>query len=159
MPGSGKTTNGKALADVLDVPFDDLDEKIEIREGDKISEIFEKEGEEYFRKIEHLELIQLIGSETNCVISTGGGTPCFHGNMQLMKASGITVYLKTTLDVLLSRLEGSQHRPLLQSTELDKKLKNLLDTRAHFYEEADITIDGNDIEIERLVQLINSTKN
>ena len=80
LPGSGKTTLGKQVAKALNLTFIDMDEKIEQTEGKSISEIFSKEGEAYFRDIERAMLHQ-VAQEENCIISTGGGAPCFFDNM------------------------------------------------------------------------------
>jgi shikimate kinase len=81
--GSGKTTTGKKLASMLGWSFIDMDKKIEEYTGKKITELFSNYGEEYFRNIES-EVLRKLKSETDVVISTGGGTPCHGSNMDFM---------------------------------------------------------------------------
>jgi shikimate kinase len=112
--GSGKSTTGKKLASHLNWSFIDLDEKIEQSTGMEIRDIFSEKGEAFFRKIES-DTLKGMASESNAVISTGGGTPCFGDNMDFMLRTGLTVYLRMTPARLKSRLAGtSERRPLLK---------------------------------------------
>ena len=81
--GAGKTTYGKRLARDINYNFIDLDQKIEAEQGKTISEIFAEKGEDGFRQIEREAMIQTFGLE-NTIVATGGGTPCFFDNMQLL---------------------------------------------------------------------------
>ena len=92
--GCGKSFLSKKLSKVLTIDYFDLDNLVELKENQKIIEIFKKKGESYFRKIENLELYNLINKKNKSIIATGGGTPCFLNNMKLMNNSGITIYLK-----------------------------------------------------------------
>lgn len=92
--GSGKTTLGKPLAARLGYRFIDLDKAIEEGEGSTVGEIFAVRGEAHFRTLEHKYLQNIVSHGGDLVVSTGGGTPCFGGNMELMNASGVTVYFK-----------------------------------------------------------------
>jgi len=111
--GSGKSTLGKKLSELVKAPFIDLDSAIESAEGKSISEIFKDRGEEYFRKTE-TETLHETARSRNVVIATGGGTPCFHNNMEWMNEKGVTVYLKAEPGELYHRLlKERQTRPLL----------------------------------------------
>lgn len=111
--GSGKTTLGKKLAELMDIAFIDLDNKIESAEGKSVSEIFKDRGEEYFRNIES-EALHKTGRIRKAVIATGGGAPCFHHNMKWMNENGITIYLKAEAGELYHRLlKERQTRPLI----------------------------------------------
>ena len=101
--GSGKSHWGRQWSDVYDLKFIDLDEKIENQEHKSIIEIFENEGEDYFRQKEAILLRSLI-KEDNCIISCGGGTPCFFDNMDWMNEQGITIWLDEDIDDLVKRL-------------------------------------------------------
>ncbi|HQB87139.1 MAG TPA: shikimate kinase, partial [Bacteroidales bacterium] len=90
--GSGKTTTGKKLASRLSWKFIDLDEFIEEDKGMPVAEIFETQGEDWFRTVE-AEALRTVTKAGNTVISTGGGTPCFYENMEFMLQNGLTVYL------------------------------------------------------------------
>jgi len=142
--GSGKSTTGKELASRLKWTFIDLDEKIESITGMKIQDIFSEKGEDFFRKTES-EVLKEMSSESNAVISTGGGTPCFGDNMDFMRRSGLTVYLRMTPARLKSRLTGlSDHRPLLKDIGkegLEEYIAGKLSEREKWYSRAEIIID------------------
>ncbi|MDR1371780.1 MAG: shikimate kinase [Dysgonamonadaceae bacterium] len=141
---SGKTTVGQHLAARLGLQFIDMDLFIENRYRKTVSEIFEERGESGFREIERRALQEVAYFE-NVVISTGGGLPCFFDNMEVMNATGLTVYLKTSAAELANRLATAyQKRPLIKgksSEELKEFVKNSLQQRQPFYEKAAIIID------------------
>jgi shikimate kinase len=143
--GSGKSTTGKKLASHLKWTFIDLDEKIENMTGMKIRDIFSEKGEAFFRRTES-EVLQGMASESNAVISTGGGTPCFGNNMDFMLRTGITVYLRMTPARLKNRLAGSSdRRPLLKDIgkeDLEEYIAGKLSEREKWYSRAEIIIDG-----------------
>jgi len=89
--GCGKTTIGKKLSKALQLPFIDLDTLIEKNENTSINTIFDTFGENYFREIERKYLLKVFEYETG-IIATGGGTPCFFNNMELMNKNGISVF-------------------------------------------------------------------
>ena len=93
--GSGKSTLGKALAAAKNVPFVDLDVYIATAEKMSVQDIFATKGEIYFRKKETFYLQEILQREGDCILSLGGGTPCFGNNMELIKAEGnVSSYLK-----------------------------------------------------------------
>ena len=143
--GSGKTTIGKKLANKLTIPFFDIDEEVINDEGKDISTIFELDGEDYFREKEHEKLAQLINENEAFVISTGGGTPCFKNNMDLMNTNGTTFYLKYSPEFLASRLKNALHkRPLLKnvtSSELNSFITSLLAERDFYYNQSHFTME------------------
>ena len=150
--GSGKSTIGDALAALLQLPFIDLDKRIEAHEGRSVSEIFERNGESYFRSIESAVLEELIRTEASAVIATGGGTPCFNSNLDLMHVNGITVYLKCSIETLMQRLQGTaETRPLLQTAGFSPE--NHLKARESFYQQAQ-HVFANDGEINAAVDAI-----
>ena len=139
MPGCGKSTIGKYIARKINYVFIDLDEKIEESQELKITEIFKKKGEEYFRKIENDELKKISGK--NLVISTGGGTPCFHNGIDWMNSQGLTIFLNQPLELLIQRTRDKKHRPLInQNAEV--VLSKLYTERIHYYQKASIKIDS-----------------
>jgi shikimate kinase len=147
--GSGKTTTGKKLASMLGWSFLDLDNIIEEYSGMTIPEIFMMHGEDYFRNIES-EALRKLKSQENIVISTGGGTPCYGDNMNFMLETGLTLYLKLTPAQLKSRLSESKgDRPLLKdidSGNLQSYIENRLTLREKYYCQAEIQVDGFDID-------------
>lgn len=139
--GSGKSTLGVALAERLQLPFIDLDRVIEAREGLTISALFQEKGEAYFRQCESDELQTIIQTTQAAVIATGGGTPCFHDNMKLMNAAGVTFYLHCSIETLQHRIEGtSDERPVLRQAGFS--IENLLTEREIFYAKAKHTVSN-----------------
>ena len=148
---SGKSTVGRLLATSINFEFIDLDEYIEGKEGISVSEIFETNGEIYFRKKEHNCLKEILSKKDKYVLSLGGGTPCYAGNMELIKSSGKTIsfYLKASVNELVGRLINEKdQRPLVtrfnNEDELTEFIGKHLFERNHFYNQSDhqILIDG-----------------
>jgi shikimate kinase len=140
--GVGKTTIGKLLSKELDVEFIDLDKYIENRYRKTIQEIFSEKGEDKFRIIER-EMLREVATFQNVLISTGGGTPCFFDNMKVMNHQGVTVYVKASVEQLMSRLVASKNvRPIIQNKSPDE-LKNFitkhLAQRENYYSKAKLT--------------------
>jgi shikimate kinase len=160
--GSGKTTTGKKLASLLGWSFVDLDKVIEKHTGKTIPEIFSQNGEDYFREIE-TRLLRTLKSDTNIVISTGGGTPCYSDNMDFMLENGLTLYLKLTPGELKSRLSESKGaRPLIKDLDKEKLqpfIEEKLADREKFYDRSDITFKGIDVDINLLFSLVKSQLN
>ena len=157
---SGKTYVGSKLAEILDYNFIDLDAYIESKEQKTISEIFKTEGEIYFRTIEHKHLKALLNKEQNCILSLGGGTPCYANNMALLLANITvkTVYLNTTIPTIVERLlNETSKRPLINHLKTKEDLtefvgKHLFERR-QFYNQATFNIDAN-VERDTIVESI-----
>lgn len=159
--GSGKTTHGKQIARMMGYDFLDVDQWIVEREGKTIPGIFAEDGEARFRELE-TAAIREISNMQKVVVATGGGLPCHAGNMQLLKDSGLTVYLKLPPEALLSRLKVSKtKRPLLEGkseAEMYNTIRRMLSEREPWYNQADMTIDGLDRVNERVVNAIQRRK-
>ena len=157
--GSGKTTTGKRIASLLNWSFVDLDKKIEEHSGYKIPEIFSLYGEDHFRIVE-AEVLRSLLTDINTVISTGGGAPCYAGNMEFMLQTGLTIYLKLTPGQLMSRLNNSsEKRPLIKNLKGENLLKYIEDklkSREKWYERSEIIIDGFDPDLSNLNLLLRS---
>ncbi len=127
----------------------DLDDEIEKKTGKTIESIFKENGEAYFRQTE-TEALRHYATQKDFVLATGGGTPCFHGNMDWMNQFGITVWLNEPISVLVQRLvEGKAHRPListLSNDELASFLHHKLLERVPFYQKAAYHIQPSEIE-------------
>jgi shikimate kinase len=143
--GCGKSYYAKLLSSKLKIGGYDLDFLIESNEEKTISEIFEEDGEEYFRKKE-AEILRWFAEKKDFVAATGGGTPCFHNNMQWMNDQGITIWINEPVDVLVDRLKTEKdHRPLisgLTDSKLKFFLKNQFKIRMEFYNKASIIISS-----------------
>lgn len=138
--GSGKSTVARALAKRMSRFFIDSDDLIEKLENRTISEIFESEGETYFRAQEQKCLAWMLGALKNSVISTGGGLPIYADGV---KKLGTVVFLKSDFEVLKERIWGdsTSERPLMED---ETQAKKLFDERMERYEAlSDITVDGN----------------
>jgi len=157
--GAGKTTLGQQLAQRLNYHFYDLDEMIEISTGYTIGGYFEKFGEGSFRQKEREILLDHM-EDKQTVISVGGGTPCYADNMALMNKNGITVYIDTGIETIMSRLAGKIHeRPLLKHIppgQLLLFISEHLRIRQEFYLQAAFTINGDSIDLDNLVNAVRS---
>lgn len=152
--GSGKTTVGKALSAKCGKEFLDTDALIEAKEGCKISEIFAKEGEGHFRKLENAVLKSLLEAKDK-IISTGGGIVAYPDNLRLLKKTGKVVYLRVKPETVVTRLEGDESRPLLMGDDKLSKIEKLLSSRRALYEEAaDTIIDADCLLAEEIVDFI-----
>lgn len=122
MMGAGKSYSASRLAKVMGVKHFDLDELIVNELQKTVRQIFQEDGEEFFREAEK-NMLEKISKLDAFVLATGGGTPCFHENMQLMNKTGTTVWIDEPLEILYLRLkEGSMKRPLLADLD-DEGLK------------------------------------
>ncbi len=153
--GAGKTTIGKRLSKKLGYAFVDTDEYIETREGMKISEIFEKKGEAYFRNLETEVLKELMENASKTVFSTGGGLPLREENARLLRLLGDTVYLRATADQIFKRVGKSTNRPLLKCEDPRGRIESLLRERSDKYESCGMrVIDTGALKPDEIVNLI-----
>ena len=154
---SGKTTTGKKLARNIGYFFFDLDDEIEKLTGKTVPQIFKDEGEDAFRILEHSVLVSL-SNRKNIVVATGGGTPCYFNNMELMKKCGVTVYFNLKPESLAKRLLVARvKRPLIEgipASGLPEFIAAHLARREDFYKLAHITIKGESLDLEHLVQSV-----
>lgn len=141
LPAAGKTTTAKWLAEKLGWDFIDLDNYITQKAGMSISDLFNRIGEDGFRELE-AKCLRETQQISSAVIGCGGGTAAFHGNMDWMKAHGLTVFLNTSFDVLVQRiLENESGRPMFQGSnkqEIMTKLVEISEKRSVYYSSAKI---------------------
>ncbi len=135
MMGSGKSVTGKKLAQLLNYSFVDLDDKVQGRSGRSINDMFQKEGETFFREQERCALEEVSVCE-NQVVATGGGIVTKPHNIRRMKMSGKVVFLETSLNVLWDRVKGKKDRPLLKGQDPYKNLEKIFLERREAYETA-----------------------
>ncbi len=150
LPGSGKTTLGKSLAEKLKLRFIDLDREIEKIDGQSIQEIFDKKKEPQFRELESKVLKSFCASDEDYVMAAGGGTPCFFDNLETMNRSGQTVFIDTPAKEIASRLMKTNllERPLfarLDPDQLKDKIEFLRSQRISYYRQAQFIFSGVDI--------------
>lgn len=152
--GCGKTTVGKLLSLRLGWSFLDVDEEIERRQGRTIRQIFEQDGEPYFRQVESKLLEETLarGSKESLVVALGGGTIAQPINAQRICANGaITIWLDCPLEELRSRCRGLNHRPLFRDAETFEQLYR---QRLPFYQQADFRVDANRADPGQVVEEI-----
>ena len=154
---SGKSKIGRQLAKKLNRTFIDLDAAIEKKEGRSISEIFEKEGEEAFRLLE-TNALKDIEENASLVLALGGGTPCYHDNIQLIKEKGKSIYLKIDEGILIGRLrQDLGKRPLikdLNNEQVSEFVKTKLQEREEVYLKADHVLEDNNPTPAKLIELL-----
>jgi len=135
MMGSGKTAIGRSLSARLDVPFLDSDAAIEEAAALSIAEIFERDGEAFFRKRE-AEVIERLLSEPPCILSTGGGAFLTPAVRDAIAAKGAALWLDADLDTLWDRVKHKDTRPLLRTDNPRQTLTDIFTTRAPVYAQA-----------------------
>lgn len=151
MPGSGKTTVAKAFAR-LGFAVYDTDEEI-VKEHGAINEIFSRFGEEYFRDIES-RTVEKLSALSGAVIATGGGCLLRAENTAALKRDGKIVFLRTTPETLIRRVEGNSERPLLKGVA-SEKMNELYKTRQPIYEKAaDIIVDTDGLSPDEIARII-----
>ncbi|MFY0689665.1 MAG: shikimate kinase [Cyclobacteriaceae bacterium] len=153
LPGCGKSTAGRKLANSLGVDFVDLDDEIVKITRQEISETFEQFGEEYFRERETEALRTVIKNEQDMIVSCGGGAPCFHDNLKLMKSAGQVIFLDVSIEEIVKRLTNDTGRPLLANGDQKLRLNQLYAERIQYYQQADHIIknDGDPLKDLRLL--------
>lgn len=152
--GSGKSTIGPILANTIGYSFVDLDLLIEQKKKRKIGDIFKEEGEKAFREMERTFLKEIAGTPRS-VISLGGGTITDQESLDLVKESGVLVYLKADPEYIYKRLRTKSDRPMLRTAEgdlmdaeqLQLRIEELLTKRKGYYEQAHVIIHTDDKKI------------
>lgn len=132
MPGGGKTTVGRHLGRQLGLPFADSDHVIEARIGGSIREFFETQGEAAFRDVEQ-QVIEELTRTHEGVLATGGGAVLREANRRALHSRGTVVYLRSTPEELHRRLRHDAHRPLLQTGDPLRRLRELFRERDPLY--------------------------
>lgn len=151
--GVGKTRVGTQLAKDLGYAFVDTDKLIEADQHLAITSIFAKFGEAYFREIE-AKIIQEVAQRESQVVSTGGGAVIWDMNRDAFKKAGLVVCLTARPEVIFERIKQETHRPLLQTTDPLAKIRELLESRAPFYAQADVTIDTSEKSVDDVISAI-----
>ncbi|RPE71458.1 shikimate kinase [Pacificibacter maritimus] len=154
MMGAGKTAVGKAIAQRLDVPFLDSDAEIEEAADRTIAEIFERDGEAFFRQKETQVIGRLLQDE-RCILSTGGGAFMSAENRALIADNGVAVWLQADLDILWQRVRHKNTRPLLQTDNPYETLKSLVAQRDPIYAHAGLVVHAEpDLSIDDMANKV-----
>jgi len=160
MPGSGKSTTGRKLAAKLKWKFYDLDDCILRLYGISAAEMIREKGEPHFRKIES-ETLRDLDLSINCIVSCGGGTPCFNNNLEWMQDSGTCLFINMALKALEARVKqgaGLYMRPLIsdQSKPVNEILEDLWKLREPYFRKIEWWLEGLEIKMDQLVEQVNS---
>lgn len=151
--GTGKSAVGRILARRMQREFIETDNLVEAREDMKISEIFSRYGENYFRRKEK-EVLKEISGRDNLVVSCGGGIVIDDENRKVLKSTGVVICLETQPDIIYKRVKKYRLRPLLNVEDPKSKIKELLAQRRHFYEEAHHCVDTTHLTTQEVVERI-----
>lgn len=157
--GSGKSIISKKLSQKLQISSVELDEEIEEKSKISIENLFSNKGELYFRKLEHKLFLELLSKNENLIVSTGGGTPCYFNNHELLNGKEVvSIYLKASIDTLINRLvHERQKRPLianLENNELKEFIAKHLFDRSFYYNQATYKVSVDDKSIDEIVDEI-----
>jgi shikimate kinase len=153
MMGAGKSSVGRRLAGRLDLPFVDADTEIEKAAGMSIPEIFSSHGEPYFRAGEARVIVRLLEGGPQ-VLATGGGAFMNAETRAAIRANGLSVWLRATLDVLNRRIKRRTDRPLLKDADPTETLRRLIEERYPVYAQADLTVESREVPHETIVDEI-----
>ncbi len=153
--GTGKTTVGLEIARIVDCTFFDLDHEISHYTNQSIPEIFDIEGEVYFRQVESEVLGTLLHEKNDSfVIASGGGAVLSKENRQLMRKRSFVVHLRATREEIIRRLQAEQEsRPLIKGN-LAEKVDQLLEQRNKLYDFADFTIQTDQLSVDEVADKI-----
>ena len=151
--GTGKSSVGKELAKKKKWRFLDLDELIELREKRTIADIFAKDGEPYFRRIEK-QVLREVAKEKKFVVACGGGIVINPDNIKTMKETGIIICLSASPNVILERTLACRRRPLLNVADPKKQIELLFKLRAPYYARADKMIDTSKVSVKEVTDKI-----
>jgi shikimate kinase len=150
MMGAGKTAVGTQVARILGVPFLDSDEEIVRAASRSIAEIFERDGEPFFRARETEVLGRLLRGAP-CILSTGGGAFLSEMNRRMIAEQGIAVWLRADLDVLWQRVRHKTTRPLLRTANPRETLRTIYEARVPVYSLAEVVVDSRpDLSVEEM---------
>ncbi len=158
--GTGKSLSGIRAAELLKLPFVDMDDLIEYRTKKSIPEIFEQDGEEAFRKIE-TDILMELSEKASRVVSTGGGAPVREANREIMRNSGVIIHLTATPETIHERLTTRQNRnrtlrPLLGDGAPEQRVADLLAERTEAYSCAHRAIDTEGLSHRQVAAAIES---
>jgi shikimate kinase len=151
--GTGKTSVGRLVADLLYFEFLDTDDLIQSRTGRTIADIFAKDGEPAFRALER-QAVGELAAHRQTVIATGGGLPTNPENLAALKTHALVICLWASPEKIWERVRYQSHRPLLHDPDPQKKIRELLEIRAPFYRQADVLINTDQRPVREVAQQI-----
>src|SRR5664279_2541760 len=138
--GSGKSSVGRLVADILHFTFLDTDHVIEARAGKTVSDIFTQDGEPAFRQWER-RIVEELTRRDKTVIATGGGLPMDETNLTSLRTHALVICLWASPEAIWERVRGHNHRPLLNESDPLAKIRELLAAREPHYRQADVLVN------------------
>lgn len=138
--GTGKSSVGRSVAELLHYTFLDTDELIVTRAGKSITDIFAQQGEAAFRELER-QVVEELAGRTHCVVATGGGVPANPANLASLKMHALVVCLWASPEKIWENVRGQSHRPLVNVTDPQAGIRTLLAVREPFYRQADVLVN------------------
>ena len=157
MMGSGKTYLAERLKKKLKLSAYDLDSLVEMMEEKTISEMFEQDSEDYFRKAE-AKMLRLFSEKKQYILACGGGTACYNDNMKWMNKQGMTIWVDEPVETLSAMLlKEKAHRPLikdLDEQELENFLQQKLEERTPFYSQATYRLSGDKLTDKAFTEIL-----
>ena len=151
--GTGKSSVGRIITEVLQYTFLDTDDLIEARTGKTIAEIFAQQGEPQFRELERL-VVEELASRTKTVIATGGGLPVHGDNLEKLKSHSLTICLWSSPEKIYEQVRYQSHRPLLNDPNPLAKIRQLLNARKPFYRLADVLVNTERRSVREVAQQV-----
>jgi shikimate kinase len=148
--GCGKSSIGRRLATKLGLPFIDADEEIERVAQKSISEIFSDHGEDFFRDRESKVISRLLAHGPQ-VLATGGGAFIMPSTREMIRDTGLSIWLRAELPVLMRRVAKRDTRPLLKGGDPEAVMRKLMEARYPIYAEADLTVESRDVPHDSIV--------
>lgn len=157
MRGAGKSTVGAALAALLGVPFLELDELVETEAGLPLAQIFELQGEDFYRRLEREVLLRILTGDGLAVLATGGGIVTKPETFSLLRGRAFTIWLKATPREHWDRVVAQgDHRPMQNRPDAMAELERLWTERARMYERADLVVDTSARDVDDVVRDIDA---
>jgi shikimate kinase len=150
LPGSGKTTVGRMVAERLHAGFVDVDSVLNRKEGKPIAMIFAEKGEPAFREMERKEVEAALANQP-AVLAPGGGWAAQPGALEAARATGYVIYLKTRPETAASRAAPSGTRPMLMGEDPEAQMRVLIKEREPFYLKADAKVETDKKTPEQVV--------
>ena len=151
--GTGKTSVGRLVADMLHFDYLDTDETIQTHTGRTITDIFNTDGEPAFRALEQ-KVVQELAGRTKTVIATGGGLPANPDNLASLKSHALVACLWASPEKIWERVRHQSHRPLLHDEDPQTRIRELLAAREPFYKQADVLLNTDLRSVREVAQQV-----
>lgn len=153
MMGSGKSSIGRRLARIYSMPFVDADREIEKAGGGDICYLFQRYGEQDFRRVEERIMNRLLNAK-KCILASGGGAFMSAQTRQNVSQKAVSVFLDAHVDTIVRNTAGRTHRPLLNVDNPEEVIRTLLNSRRPFYEQADIRVEYKEETMGQLLRIL-----